>query len=86
MKSSVTHEIDTNGCNNDNDKLSNNVTVNISSLQVNLRNNIKKHQHEHKTRQKKKWKGLCSVTVVVGDSIVKKLKVGSYPPKMIYLF
>ena len=35
-------EIDTNGCNNDNDKLSNNVTANISSRQVNLGNKDKK--------------------------------------------
>ena len=34
-------ESDTNGCNNDNDKSSNNVTASISSRQVNLGNNDK---------------------------------------------
>ena len=39
-------ESDTNRCNNDNDKLSNNITANISSGQVSHGNNdIKKHQH-----------------------------------------
>ena len=50
-------ESDTKGCNNDNDKLSNNVTTSISSRQVNLGNNeIKKHQYEHKSKTKKKKK------------------------------
>ena len=41
----------TNGCNNDNDKLSNNVTESILSRQVNLGNNdTKKVQHNHKSK------------------------------------
>ena len=46
-------ESNTNGCNNDNDKLSNNVTASMLSRQVNLRNNdIKKDQHKHKSKTK----------------------------------
>ena len=68
-------ESDTNECNNDNDKLSNNVTTSISPWRVNLGNNdIKKHQHEHKSKTKKRNEKGRSVTVVVGDSIVKKVK------------
>ena len=77
-------ENDTKGCNNDNDELSNNITTSISSRQVNLGNNyIRKDQHKHKSKTKKRNEKGRSVTVVVGDSIVKK--VGSYLPKMIYL-
>ena len=54
---SDSEESDTSGCNNDNDKLSNNVTANISSRQVNLRNNdIKKINISIKARQKKVMK------------------------------
>ena len=61
-----------------------NVTTSISSRQVNLGNNdVKKDQHKHKSKTKKRNEKGRSVTVVVGDSIVKK--VGSYLPKMIYL-
>ena len=75
----------TTGCGNDNDKLFNNVTTSISSRQVNLGNNdVKKDQHKHKSKVKKRNEKGCSVTVVAGDSIVKQLKVGSYLPKMIY--
>ena len=78
-------ENDTKGCNNDDDELSNNVTTSISSRQVNLGNNdIKKDQHKHKSKTKKRNEKGLSVTVVVGDSKVKK-KVGSYLAKMIYL-
>ena len=50
-------ESDTNGINNGNDRLSNDVTTSISSRQVNLGNNdIKKHQHEHKSKTKKQKK------------------------------
>ena len=51
-------ESDTNRCNNDNGKLSNNVTASISS-QVNLRNDdVKEDWHKHKSKtKKKKWKG-----------------------------
>ena len=50
-------ESDTNGCNNDNDKLSNNVTACILSRQVNLGNNdMKKDQHNIKARQRKEMK------------------------------
>ena len=50
-------ESDTNGCNNDNNKLSNNVTASISSPQVNLGNNdIKKDQNKHKSKTKKEIK------------------------------
>ena len=45
----------------------------------------KKDEHKHKSKTKKRNEKGHSVTVVVGDSIVKKLKVGSYLPKMIYL-
>ena len=48
-------EGDTNGCNNDSDKLSNNVTASLSSRQVNLRNDdTKKDQHKHKSKTKKR--------------------------------
>ena len=68
-------ENDNKGCNNDNDELSNNVTTSISSQQVNLRNNdIKKDQLKHKSKTKKRNEKGRSVTVVVGDSIVKKVK------------
>ena len=68
-------ENDTNGCNTDDDELSNTVTTSISSRQVNLRNNdIKKDQHKHKNKTKKRNEKGRSVTVVVGDSIVKKVK------------
>ena len=69
------YESDTTGCNNDNDQLSNNVTTSISSRQVNLRNNdVKKDQHKHKSKTEKRNEKGRSVTVVVGDSIVKKAK------------
>ena len=66
----------TKGCNNDDDELSNNVTTSISSRQVNLANNeIKKDQHKHKQKDKKKRNEKDhSVTVVVGDSIAKKVE------------
>ena len=45
------------------------------SRQVNLGNNdIKKDQHKHKTKTKKRNEKGRSVTVVVRDSIVKKVK------------
>ena len=50
-----------------------NVTKSISSRQVSFGNNdTKKDQHNHKIKTKKRDKKGCSVTVVVGDSIVKK--------------
>ena len=65
-------ENDTKGCNNDNDELSNNVTAS-SSRQVNLGNNdLKKDQHKHKSKIKKRNEKGRSVTVVFGDSIVKQ--------------
>ena len=68
-------ENDNKGCNNDNDELSNNVTTSISSQQVNLRNNdIKKDQLKHKSKTKKRNEKGRSVTVVAGDSIVRKVK------------
>ena len=68
-------ESDTNGCNNDNDKLSNNVTASIPSRQVNIEiNDIKKDQHKHKSKTKKRNEKGRNVTVVVGDSIIKKVK------------
>ena len=68
-------ENDTKGCNNDDDELSNNVTTSISSRQVNLGNNdVKKDQHKHKSKTKKRNEKGRSVTVVDGDSIVKKVK------------
>ena len=67
-------ENDTKGCNNDNGELSSNVRTSISR-QVNLGNNdIKKDQHKHKSKTKKRNEKGRSVTVVVGDSIVKKVK------------
>ena len=52
-----------------------NVTTSISSRQVNLGNNdVKKDQHKHKSKTKKRNEKGRSVTVVVGDSIVKKVK------------
>ena len=71
----------------------------IISRQVNLANNdIKNHQHEHKSKTKKRNEKGRNVTVVAGDSIVKKFKgwglftkddlfvVKSFPgAKMIYL-
>ena len=64
----------TTGCNNDNDELSNNVTTSISSQEVNLGNNdVKKDQHKDKSKTKKRNKKGRSVTVVVGDVIVKKV-------------
>ena len=68
-------ENDTTESNNDNDELSNNVTTSISSRQVNLGNNdVKKDQHKHKIKTKKRNEKGRSVTVVVRDSIVKKVK------------
>ena len=68
-------ENDTKECNNGNDELSSNVRTSISSWQVNLGNNdIKKDQHKHKSKTKKINEKGRSVTVVVGDSIVKKVK------------
>ena len=68
-------ENDTIGWNNDNDKLSNNVTTSASPRQVNLGNNdIRKDQQKHKSKTKKRnWKGRI-VTVADGNSIVKKIK------------
>ena len=80
---SDSNEIDAKRCSNHDDELSNNVTTSISSRQVNLRNN---DIHKDKIKANKRNEKGCSVTVVVGDSIVKKLKVGSYLPKTIYLF
>ena len=54
-------ENDTKECNNDDDELSNN-------------NNDKKVQQKHKSETKKRNEKGRSVTVVVGDSIVKKVK------------
>ena len=72
---SESDENDTKGCNNDNDELSSNVTTSISSRQVNLGNNgIKKNQRKHKSKTKKRNEKGRSVTVVVGDSTVKKVK------------
>ena len=72
------------GCNNDNDELSSSVATSISSHQVNLGNNdIKKDQHKHRSKTKKRNQKGRSIAVVLGDSIVKKVKVGSYLPKMI---
>ena len=69
------YESDTTGCNNDNDQLSNNVTTSTSSRQVNLGNNgVKKDQHKHKSKTEKRNEKGRSVTVVAGDSIVKKAK------------
>ena len=46
------NESNTNECNNDDAKLSNNVIISLSS-QVNIRNdNIKKDQHKHKNKTK----------------------------------
>ena len=46
---------DTIGWNNDNDKLSNNVTTSASPRQVNLGNNdIRKDQQKHKSKTKKR--------------------------------
>ena len=66
------NERDTNGCNNDNDKLSD-ITTSTSSRQVNLTNNDIKKINIIIKDQKRNEKGR-SVTVVVGDSIVKKVK------------
>ena len=68
-------ENDTIGWNNDNDKLSNNVTTSASPRQVNLGNNdIRKDQQKHKSKTKKRnWKDRI-VTVADGNSIVKKVK------------
>ena len=83
------NERDTNGCNNDNDKLSD-ISTSTSSRQVNLTNNDIKKINIIIKDQKRNEKGR-SVTVVVGDSIVKKVKgwelstkddllvVGSFP-------
>ena len=61
------------GCNNDDDELSNDVTTSILSRQVNLGNNdIKKDQHKHKSKTKKRNEKGLSVTVVAVDSKVKK--------------
>ena len=47
----------------------------ISSRQVNLGNNdTKKDQHKHKSKAKKRNEKVRSVAMVVGDSIVKKVK------------
>ena len=68
-------ENDTKGCNNDNGELSNNVTASILSQEVNLGNSDKrKDQQKHKSRQKERNEKSRSVTVVVRDSIVKKVK------------
>ena len=54
---------------------SNQDTDEIKFLQVNLGNNdIKKDQHKHKSKTKKRNEKCRSVKVVVGDSIVKKVK------------
>ena len=72
---SESDESDTMGCNNDNDELSSNVMTTISTRQVNLgKNDIKKSQRKHKSKTKKRNEKGCSVTVVAGDSIVKKVK------------
>ena len=76
-------ENDTKGCNNDDDELSNNVTARISSRQVNLGNNdMKKYQHKHKSKTKKRNEKGRYVTVIVGDSIVKKVKSWELSPKV----
>ena len=68
-------ENDTKGCNNDNDKLSNNVTTSILSQEVNLGNSDKrKDQQKDKSRQIERNEKSRSVTVVASDSIVKKVK------------
>ena len=68
-------ENDTKGCNNGNEKLSNNITASILSQEVNLGNSGKrKDQQNHKSRQKERNEKSRSVTVVAGDSIVKKVK------------
>ena len=72
---SDSYENDTKGCNNDYDKLSNNVPASISSRQANLGNNdIKKDQQKHKSKTKKRNEKSRSVTAVFWDSIVKKVK------------
>ena len=56
------HESETNGCNNDNDKLSNNVTPSISSRKVNLgHNDIKKINISMKARQKREMERVVVV-------------------------
>ena len=60
------------GCNNDNDELFSSVATSISS-----------HQHKHKSKTKKRNQKGRSIAVVLGDAIFKKVKVGSYLPKMI---
>ena len=72
---SESDENDTKGWNNDNGELSSNITTSISSRQVNLGNNdIKKNQRKHKSKTKKRNEKGRSVTVIVGDSLVKKVK------------
>ena len=67
------NESNTNGCHNDNNQLPNDVTASTLS-QVNLRNDdVKKDLLNIKTKQNRNEKG-SSVTVVVGDSVVKKVK------------
>ena len=65
---SDSNEIDTKRYSNHDDELSNNVTTSISSRQVYLRNN---DIHRDKIKTNKRNEKGCSVTVVVGDSIVK---------------
>ena len=65
---SDSNEIDTKRYSNHDDELSNNVTTSISSRQVYLRNN---DIHKDKIKTNKRNEKGCSVTVVVGDSIVK---------------
>ena len=65
---SDSNEIDTKRYSNHDDELSNNVTTSISSRQVYLRNN---DIHKDKIKTNKRNEKGCSITVVVGDSIVK---------------
>ena len=79
-------ENDTKGCNNDNDELSSNVTTSISSRQVNLGNHdIKKINISIKARRKREMERIVVLHWLLETSLLKKLKVGSYLPKMIYL-
>ena len=79
-------ENDTKGCNNDNGELSNNVTASISSRQINLGNNdIKNINISIKARQKREMKRVVVLKWLLKTPKLRKLKVGSYLPKMIYL-
>ena len=60
-------ESDTNGCNNDNDKLS---------------NKKDRHKHKSKTKTKKEMKRVVVLQWLLETTLLKKLKVGSYLPKM----